>query len=203
MLVKVLVGSATSKVFHVFEADAVLPRFGMYTMWHSADSPSPRGRVSFTLPERLERLMLWAQELFQCKLDPGGDKGSTTAAFVSLRDGAPLVLALTPGGEGTVVEIGANSMSVAGDVFQEVMAAVRVADVASVVDFADEAADVQGLMDAVAECKSGVAQMAADVADMANLVKTLVRRAYHWHPCVIPLQPVRCSAQGYMAARMF
>ena len=74
----------------------------------------------------------------------------------------------------TEVTLMADSTATAGDLFQDILLEVGTMDVASVVDFPEEAAAFREVLIAVSEAGGSRVRMVAEMADAINAVKNLV-----------------------------
>uniref|UniRef100_A0A3Q2QV57 BBSome complex member BBS2 n=1 Tax=Fundulus heteroclitus TaxID=8078 RepID=A0A3Q2QV57_FUNHE len=62
--IKAFVGGRTSTQFHVFEITRQLPRFSMYEITEDSSAALPAGRVSFSINERPQRVVMWLNQNF-------------------------------------------------------------------------------------------------------------------------------------------
>jgi Bardet-Biedl syndrome 2 protein len=101
--IQAFVGHSTSTQFHVFEATRHLPRFSLYIPCPLATEPHPQGKVTFNVPERLERITTWLNDSFM--YGAGEDAILTPflhVAYLSLRTSFPVILKFEPALNGTV-----------------------------------------------------------------------------------------------------
>uniref|UniRef100_A0A3P9H6Y8 BBSome complex member BBS2 n=1 Tax=Oryzias latipes TaxID=8090 RepID=A0A3P9H6Y8_ORYLA len=79
--IKAFVGGKCSTQFHVFEITRQLPRFSMYQILVDPSAAPPGGRVSFSVNERPQRVVMWLNQNF---LLPEGVE-TPNVTFASLR----------------------------------------------------------------------------------------------------------------------
>jgi Bardet-Biedl syndrome 2 protein len=144
LLMKVLVGSRTSSVYHVFELDLEMPKFAAYA---AEDRPPPGGipvsHVCFELQHPASRIASWLEARFGARAalaaagggssSGGGARRSSsgagreqqqqqqqlTAHFTCLRTKQPLAVRAAPGPGGNLtVWLHCDSMTLAGEMLQ-------------------------------------------------------------------------------------
>lgn len=142
MLIKALVGSRTSSVYHVFEMDFSLPKFAAY-------GPAPHGMarpesfVTFRMNERVNRVAMWLQSAFVNQ--EAGSQDVLGVRLVSLRTGKPLFIDAT-GDEGGTVTIRTDSMEVAGEVLQDLCAHLGISELEASAHFPEEMEDFRHVL---------------------------------------------------------
>jgi hypothetical protein len=138
---KVLVGSRTSSIYHVFELDLEMPKFAAYA---AEDRPPPGGipvgHVSFELQHPASRVASWLEARFgshvalAASASSGGEarrssssssggggreQQQLTAHFTCLRTKQALAVRAGPGPNGgLMVWLHCDSMALAGDMLQ-------------------------------------------------------------------------------------
>lgn len=142
LLMKVLVGSRASSVYHVFELDLEMPKFAAYA---AEDRPPPGGipasHVCFELQHPASRIASWLEARFGARAALAAAAGSSnggvrrsssgggrdqqqqqlTAHFTCLRTKQPLAVRAAPaphGGPGLMVWLHCESMALAGELLQ-------------------------------------------------------------------------------------
>uniref|UniRef100_A0A8C7EZM9 BBSome complex member BBS2 n=3 Tax=Oncorhynchus TaxID=8016 RepID=A0A8C7EZM9_ONCKI len=88
--IKAFVGGKSSSQFHVFEITRQLPRFSMYDLNVEPEAPQPTGKVTFTINDRPQRVVMWLNQNFL--LLEGIDTPDVT--FTSLRGGGLLTISM-------------------------------------------------------------------------------------------------------------
>uniref|UniRef100_A0A4W3H9J9 Bardet-Biedl syndrome 2 protein homolog n=1 Tax=Callorhinchus milii TaxID=7868 RepID=A0A4W3H9J9_CALMI len=91
--IKAFVGYRNSVQFHVFELTRQLPRFSMYALLTASDTPlEPQGYVTFTVSDRIQRVVMWMNQSFLLPGDVECSGAPLKACFTSLRDNGQLSL---------------------------------------------------------------------------------------------------------------
>eukprot|EP00899_Mesostigma_viride_P018346 jgi/Mesvir1/26512/Mv16169-RA.1 len=177
MLIKVIVGTQASLVYHVFELDYRLPKFCLFAPVQPNELPVPDSSVSFTVKERAARMAMWISDAFNVEVKSQvADR--LDCCFVSLRDGRPLNLHMAPTSTGTQeVRIVTDNMELAGEIVTELAAFMGLDDVESVVDFPHEMEAFKSTLVAVEEHNAVRLKLVSEMADASNLVKSLVIKA--------------------------
>mmetsp|Transcript_15490 Transcript_15490/g.48734 ORF Transcript_15490/g.48734 Transcript_15490/m.48734 type:complete len:728 (+) Transcript_15490:185-2368(+) len=174
MLIKVLVGTRTSPIFHVFELDYRLPKFAMYVLVRSTDTPQPLSSVALNINERVSRVALWISQAFNVEADPHGETVDCT--FVSMRDGRPIVFSMTPENGGTLT-IRSDDMDVCGEIIQDLAASLSIETLEAVADFPYDMEAFRSILLQVDEYNAVRLKLTAEVADSSQVVKTMVIKA--------------------------
>jgi hypothetical protein len=88
---QVLVGTATSDMYHVFEIKTIVARNSMFVQQPPDDLPRPGGSVTFSLKTGPESVLRWLQTTFSFsgQLTP---EGGMAASFLNLRDESALLI---------------------------------------------------------------------------------------------------------------
>jgi len=174
MLIKVMVGTRTSPIYHVFEVDYRLPKFSMYVPIRRDEAPEPVSSVTFHITERVSRVNSWLETSFSLPVKSDGDTLDVT--FVSLRDGKPMSLLMNQENGGTVI-IKTDDMDVAGEVIQDLCGFLGVTELESIAEFPYEMETFRNVLLKVDEYNAVRLKLTAEMADSSNLVKTLVIKA--------------------------
>lgn len=143
--------------------------------------PSPAGPptacATFGVRSPVAQVREWVGATFGASA-PCDAAGGFDAAMSSLRDGTPLWIRMREsGGAGGTVGIHTPSMDLAGEIVQEMAAALGWSEVQSVADFPEEMATFRRTLEAVDECNAVRLHLTAEIADSSNLAKTLVVKA--------------------------
>lgn len=185
LVIKALVSSRTSSVFHVFELEFKLPRFCMYVPV-AANIPEPISSVTFRVPERAKRVAAWIDEAFMTNCGEGLSLHSDelSVAFVGLRDAKPLLIKVSGDGSGTqsagvggMMTIRTDNLETAGDFVQELCAGLGIAELESTADFPYDMEAFRDVLVKVDEHNAVRLRLTADVADSSNAVKAFVIKA--------------------------
>lgn len=179
--VKALVGSrGASAACLVLELSCSLPRYAMYVPAGAGAAEAPQARVSFSFRGDTERVGRWVEEAFGsggaagARLAPSGS--GQEVGLVSVRDGQPLWIRVSREGEGSIA-IHSGSMEVAGEVLQDLAAALGLAELESDVDFPDDMEAFRETLRIVDESNAVRLQLTAEIADASNAAKGLVIEA--------------------------
>jgi len=184
--IKVLVGYQNSTSFHVFELTRQLPRFSMYSLYTEPSPPdgeaeeqtekeelvNPKGEVTITIKERVQRITMWVNQNFLLTSDIE-DTGHLDLRFISLRDKSPLHIKMEANGN---IRIGSNSMELAGDIIHSLANYLGLEDLGSIANFPDEISNAESLLNRAEELNSVRQKLSAAMADNSGLVRTLVVR---------------------------
>ncbi|KAK9814709.1 hypothetical protein WJX72_010246 [[Myrmecia] bisecta] len=180
LLVKVLVALRTSAVYHVFEEELQLSRYAMYASSVRGFVSEPESYVTFATSERVSRLAMWLEHSFPdwsaSAAGVGPSSDSLRAAFVSLRDGKPLIIAMTARAGGQVT-IRTDSMELAADLVQEIAAYLAIEQLDCQADFPPELAAFALVLDRVDELNAARLKMTGAVADSSNVIKSMLVKA--------------------------
>ncbi|XP_064601546.1 Bardet-Biedl syndrome 2 protein homolog [Liolophura sinensis] len=170
--IKAFVGYKSSLQFHVFELTRQLPRFSMYALTEPV-SPEPSSSVVFQVHDRVQRLVLWINQMFLLQEDLVCE-GSLCVTFMSLRGTGPLVIKMEPSGQ---VTIRTDDMDLAGDIIQALAVFLNVEDLQVTADFPKEMEALRQILIRVDEFHSVRQKLTAEMADHSNLIRSMVVRA--------------------------
>eukprot|EP01059_Diplonema_ambulator_P008431 TRINITY_DN18052_c0_g1_i2.p1 TRINITY_DN18052_c0_g1~~TRINITY_DN18052_c0_g1_i2.p1 ORF type:complete len:241 (+),score=33.01 TRINITY_DN18052_c0_g1_i2:112-834(+) len=146
----------------------------MYVPIREAPSKAPEGLVTFVIPERVNRVAMWAQQSFNFTFT--GGPNSFSAKFVSLRDQQVLLIDMSTEGGGKV-EIRVKSMEIAGDIVQDLCQSLGIKELESTAEFPSELDDFSKVLMKVDGYNAVRIQLTMEMADSSQLVKALVIRA--------------------------
>ncbi|KAM9301908.1 BBSome complex member BBS2 [Gastrophryne carolinensis] len=172
--IKAFVGYKSSVQFHVFELTRQLPRFSMYVLSNPASSPEPSSYVTFTINERVQRVVLWLNQNFLLPEDTDVQSAPFQICFTSLRDGGTLLIKMKPNGEITLCT---DDMDLAGDIIQSLAAFLAIEDLAVSDDFPLYFDQLRKVLGQVDESHSVHQKLTADMADQSNLVRSMLVQA--------------------------
>ena len=88
-----LVGSATSDVFHVFELKSMIAAFAMFVPQAQPCMTQISGFVTFQIAEAPRRVQSWLQDQMSCAMPLSAD-GCGSADFLCLQDGRPVSISV-------------------------------------------------------------------------------------------------------------
>jgi len=174
MHIKAMAGtSASSQNYHVFEMDYVMPKFAMYHFILSSQvEQKSESYVTFSLPENPRRVWSWMQRSFIAleHVEGVADGKTLNANFVSLRNSQTLTISMT----GQQMTINVESMEVAGEIIQDLVMALGIAELESTAHFPVEMERFKQILHMVDEYNDVRLRLTAEMADNSNLVKALV-----------------------------
>jgi len=174
--VRAIVGNRAVPTFHVFELNHTLSKFSMFVPIDPSSTAAPAAGVTCVLPGAHKRVRQWISSTFNLggALDEGGD--TIQQAFVSLRDGKPLWLRMTPEASGTM-HVLTEDIELAGEVLQDLCTTLQVVELESLAEFPQEMADFRSVLLRVDEYNATRLKLTAEMADASNMAKTLVIKA--------------------------
>jgi len=191
--IKALVGGRASQTYQVFELSYQLPKFAMFVRVEAKEAPPPpQAGVTFVLPGAAKKVRLWIASTFNTHSPAAQDDAPVEEAFLSLRDGKPLWLRMTAEAGGTM-HILTEDMELAGEVLQDLCAALQVVEMESLADFPHEMEAFRAVLLRVDEYNATRLSLTAEMADQSNNAKTLVVRAEDARI----LQDIKAMRQAY------
>eukprot|EP00892_Ulva_mutabilis_P010274 jgi/Ulvmu1/7619/UM038_0044.1 len=176
MLIKVMVGSATSEVFHIFELKSIIAPFAMFVPQLQPCMTQPGGFVTFQIAEAPRRVQLWLQDQLSCSM-PLDQDGSGSAEFLCLRGGCPLGVSVEANGTGSSVTIMSDSVQVAGDITHALAGHLGTTELSAISEFPDQIALARTVLAEAAEGSMLASRMQTDVADVTVSIKSLLVKA--------------------------
>lgn len=176
LYIKVFVGYRNSIQYHVFETSRSLPRFSMYSLLDGTGDhgiPEPQGYVTFTVKERVNRVVMWLNQNF-LMVDEYQTESSLDVSFLCLRSlPSPQLLHITMDRNGEVC-IQTDDMELAGDIVQELCDFLNITELSSTADFPLEFDILQAVLIMVQELQSTRQKLSSDMADHSNIIRALV-----------------------------
>ncbi|MGH0178462.1 UNVERIFIED_CONTAM: hypothetical protein FKN15_003044 [Acipenser sinensis] len=168
--IKAFVGGKSSTQFHVFELTRQLPRFSMYALCTQGSAPKPRGKATFSINDRLQRVVMWLNQNF---LLPE-DIEVPDVCFTSLRGAGQLCIKIEQSGE---ITVNTDDMDLAGDVIQSLSSFLAIEDLNVDADFPDYFEEVRNTLVQVDEYHSVHQRLTAEMADHSNLIRNMLVQA--------------------------
>eukprot|EP00062_Callorhinchus_milii_P018877 gi/632972814/ref/XP_007902846.1/ PREDICTED: Bardet-Biedl syndrome 2 protein [Callorhinchus milii] len=173
--IKAFVGYRNSVQFHVFELTRQLPRFSMYALLTASDTPlEPQGYVTFTVSDRIQRVVMWMNQSFLLPGDVECSGAPLKACFTSLRDNGQLSLKMQANGQ---ITIRTEDIDLAGDIIQSLASFLAIDDLQVEADFPLYFEELRQVLVQVDEYHSVHQKLTAEMADHSNLVRSLLVRA--------------------------
>ncbi|CAL8292923.1 unnamed protein product [Boreogadus saida] len=168
--IKAFVGGKNSTQFHVFEITRQLPRFSMYVMGADPSVAPPTGRVTFSINDRSQRVVMWLNQNF---LLPKG-ANSPDVTFTSLRGGGLLSISMTSSGQ---ITLSTDDIDLAGDLIQSLASFLAIEDLSAEVDFPDYFKELRTTLTEVDEFHCVHQKLTAAIADHSNYIRNMLVQA--------------------------
>ncbi|GCB63092.1 hypothetical protein scyTo_0007335, partial [Scyliorhinus torazame] len=172
--IKAFVGYRNSMQFHVFELTRQLPRFSMYARHTPGTASEPQSYVTFTVSDRVQRVVMWMNQSFLVPEDIECPSMPLEVCFTSLRDGGQLSIKMDTNGE---VTIGTEDIDLAGELIQSMASFLAIDDLQVEADFPAYFEELRQILVQVDDYHSVHQKLTAEMADHANLVRSLMVRA--------------------------
>lgn len=172
--IKAFVGYPTSRQFHVFELTRQLPRFSMYAVTKHPPTKTVSA-VSFTLNERIQRVMLWINRHFLLNQPLDINTSSELNHYmVSLRDEKEVAICMDQSGR---VRIQTDNMALAGEFIQSLAMYLNLEHLKSNADFPKEEEKCFELLEKLRELELVKGKLNVELGDKANLLRNLLIRS--------------------------
>ncbi|XP_055796275.1 Bardet-Biedl syndrome 2 protein homolog isoform X1 [Salvelinus fontinalis] len=169
--IKAFVGGKSSSQFHVFEITRQLPRFSMYDLNVEPEAPQPTGKVTFTINDRPQRVVMWLNQNFL--LLDGIDTPDVT--FTSLRGGGLLTISmLSTSGE---ITLNTDDIDLAGDLVQSLASFLAIEDLQAEADFPTYFGELRTTLTEVDDYHSVHQKLTAAIADHSNHIRNMLVQA--------------------------
>ncbi|XP_067905808.1 Bardet-Biedl syndrome 2 protein homolog isoform X2 [Heterodontus francisci] len=172
--IKAFVGYRNSMQFHVFELTRQLPRFSMYARHAPATASEPQSYVTFTVSDRVQRVVMWMNQNFLVPEDIECPSVPLDVCFTSLRDGGQLCIKMNMNGE---VTIRTEDIDLAGELIQSMASFLAIEDLQVEADFPAYFEELRQILVQVDDYHSVHQKLTAEMADHSNLVRSLLVRA--------------------------
>ncbi|KAA8590505.1 hypothetical protein FQN60_014439 [Etheostoma spectabile] len=168
--IKAFVGGKTSTQFHVFEITRQLPRFSMYDITVDSSAAPPTGRVTFSINDRPQRVVMWLNQNF---LLPEGVE-SPDITLNSLRGGGLLSISMASSGQITLTT---DDIDLAGDLVQSLASFLAIEDLSAEADFPGYFEELRTTLTEVDEFHSVHQKLTAAMADHSNYIRNMLVQA--------------------------
>ncbi|CAB1313868.1 unnamed protein product [Coregonus sp. 'balchen'] len=169
--IKAFVGGKSSSQFHVFEITRQLPRFSMYDLNVDPEAPQPTGKVTFTINDRPQRVVMWLNQNFL--LLEGIDTPDVT--FTSLRARGLLTISmLSTSGE---ITLNTDDIDLAGDLVQSLASFLAIEDLQAEADFPTYFGELRTTLTEVDDYHSVHQKLTAAIADHSNHIRNMLVQA--------------------------
>ena len=172
---QIFVGYENSTQFHVIEQTRALPSFSMFVKIEPTEInvPTPQGFVSFTINERIQRVVIWINNNFVLT-DDFECEGSINIAFMAVRTNLPLFIQMEANGQMTFFT---DDMEVAGLLVQSLVEFLNITDLQVSCDFPAEIENLQQILIKIEQYNSVRQQLSSQMADHSNIIRSLVVRS--------------------------
>ncbi|XP_063294308.1 Bardet-Biedl syndrome 2 protein isoform X1 [Pelobates fuscus] len=174
MHIKAFVGDRSSIQFHVFELTRQLPRFSMYVQSNTASAPEPSSFVTFTISERVQRVVLWINQNFLLPEETETQSTPFQISFTSLRDGGTLLITMKSNGE---ITVRTDDMDLAGEIIQSLAAFLAIEDLQVEANFPKYFEQLRKVLGQVDDSHSVHQKLTADMAEQSNLIRSMLVQA--------------------------
>uniref|UniRef100_A0AAQ4RN17 Bardet-Biedl syndrome 2 n=1 Tax=Gasterosteus aculeatus aculeatus TaxID=481459 RepID=A0AAQ4RN17_GASAC len=168
--IKAFVGGRISTQFHVFEITRQLPRFSMYDIPVDSSAAPPTGRVTFSINDRPQRVVMWLNQNFL--LPEGLDCPNIT--FNALRGGGLLSISMASNGQ---ITLRTDDIDLAGDLVQSLASFLAIEDLSAEADFPAYFEDLHTTLTEVDEFHSVHQKLTATMADHSNYIRNMLVQA--------------------------
>ncbi|XP_048828415.1 Bardet-Biedl syndrome 2 protein homolog [Brienomyrus brachyistius] len=168
--IKAFVGGRSSTQFHVFEITRQLPRFSMYDLHVDPAASQPTGRVTFSINDRPQRVIIWLNQNFL--LPEGMDSPDVT--FTCLRGRGLLSISMQSSGE---ITLKTDDMDLAGDLVQSLASFLAIEELQVEADFPAYFEELRGTLAEVDEYHMVQQKLTAAMADHSNHIRTMLVQA--------------------------
>ncbi|KAK0410235.1 hypothetical protein QR680_005018 [Steinernema hermaphroditum] len=171
--IKTVVGFPNSTQFHVFEAEAYLPRFSMYAACDDK-LPDPQGRVEFLLKEKPEKISLWIQENFLHHEGVQVENEELNVRFFDIRKSAVLKIHMNKEGK---VEIMTDDFELAGNLIQAISETLQLDVLRSKAEFPAVAEEIGEIAAMLHDLYTINEKLSTEWAEKSSIVRQCVLRS--------------------------
>ena len=124
----------------------------------------------------MNRFAIWINESFNVENSVQAEQNQLSVSLVSLRDGMPLRLHMTPENGGKII-FQCDNMEVVADLLQDLCTFLQVNELESVADFPVEMETFRAVLARVDDSNAIRLKLTAEMADSSHMVKTMVIKA--------------------------
>ena len=126
----------------MIEQSRVLPTFSMFIKADLNGIETPKGFVTFTVKERIQRIVIWINNNFILNDDLEAD-GNIMIGFVAVRTDLPLIIKMETDGQMTFYT---DDMELAGLLVQSLVGFLNINDLQVTCDFPEEIENLQQIL---------------------------------------------------------
>ncbi|CAF0997148.1 unnamed protein product [Rotaria sordida] len=171
---QVFVGMKASTLFHVFELSRPLPVFSMYMIIENSPNTEPKGFVTFSLNERIPRILLWINHHFLLAEEYAPNASSLYITFLCVRTDMKLVIKMQNNGQ---VRIQTDDIELAGNIIQSLGKFLKIEDLQTVGDFPQEFEILEQIFYQIEEYQTVRQKLSSDMAEHASIIRNFLIRA--------------------------
>ncbi|CAF2163704.1 unnamed protein product [Rotaria magnacalcarata] len=171
---QIFVGLKTSKLFHIFDLTRPLPIFSMYTIIENSSQNEPKGYVTFSINERISRIVLWINHHFLLAEECAADPASLYVTFLCVRTDAKLVIRMQNTGH---VRIQTDDIELAGNIIQSMGKFLKIENLHTNGDFPLEFELLQQVFSQIEEYQAARQRISSDMAEHASIIRSFLIRA--------------------------
>ncbi|CAF3460420.1 unnamed protein product [Rotaria socialis] len=171
---QIFVGTKTSKLFHVFDLSRSLPIFSMYTIVENSSQNEPKGYVTFSINERISRIVLWINHHFLLAEECAADPASLYVTFLCVRTDAKLVIRMQNTGH---VRIQTDDIELAGNIIQSMGKFLKIENLYTTGDFPLEFELLRQVFSQIEEYQAARQRISSDMAEHASIIRNFLIRA--------------------------
>ncbi|CAF0727160.1 unnamed protein product [Rotaria sp. Silwood1] len=171
---QIFVGMKTSTLFHVFELSRPLPVFSMYMMIENSPNTEPKGFVTFSINERIPRILVWINHHFLLAEEYAPNAASLYVTFLCVRTDLKLVIKMQNNGQ---VRIQIDDMELAGNIIQSLGKFLKIEDLQTSGDFPQEFEILEQVFYQIEEYQAARQRISSDMAEHASIIRNFLIRA--------------------------
>ena len=157
----------------MIEQTRTLPTFSMFAKIASSEALTPKGFVTFTINERIQRIVIWINNNFILS-DDFECEGPIAIAFIAIRTNLPLFIQMETSGQMTFFT---DDMEVAGLLVQSLVEFLNIIDLQVACDFPAELENLSQILIKIDQFNSVRQQLSSQMADHSNIIRSLVVRS--------------------------
>ncbi|CAF2314792.1 unnamed protein product [Rotaria sp. Silwood2] len=171
---QVFVGMKTSTLFHLFELSRQLPVFSMYMLVENSLDTEPKGFVTFSINERMSRILVWINHHFLFAEEFSPNMASLYVTFLCVRTDLKLVIKMQNTGQ---VRIQTDDMELAGNIIQSLGKFLKIENLQTVVDFPQEFEILEQVFYQIEAYQNARQKISSDMAEHASVIRNFLIRA--------------------------
>ncbi|CAF0970518.1 unnamed protein product [Adineta steineri] len=171
---QIFVGLKSSTLYHVFELARPLPMFSMYLLTENSPEGEPKGFISFTINERIPRVLVWINHHFLLAQEYAPNTPSLFVTFLAVRNNEKLIIKMQNTGQ---ITIRTDDMELAGNIVQSLGKFLNIEVLQTAGDFPQELETLQKVFSHIEEYQTVRQRISSDMAEHANIIRSFLIRA--------------------------